>query len=182
VPIFPIFPTPLAVQAQEISMKQQRVVAKLASASLVLLSGCASLSPPTEKLATLPVVNLGEQPPAGEFILRLPRQTHSKPCGGERQRPDGSRGAHTQHQPASGCLHPPELGQRGRKKLADSRQGFRHSPQTPAALGRLPPTTRIGVAAGSEGRLNRLPRVVNLRFLAREPRRVQLLFTLVMAE
>ncbi|HPT50686.1 MAG TPA: hypothetical protein PLS67_09075 [Accumulibacter sp.] len=53
-------------------MKQQRVVAKLASASLVLLSGCASLSPPTEKLATLPVVNLGEQPPAGEFILRLP--------------------------------------------------------------------------------------------------------------
>ncbi len=45
----------------------------LAIPALVILSGCAGLTPPpTEKLAALPVVSYPDKPGAGEYIYKLP--------------------------------------------------------------------------------------------------------------
>lgn len=42
--------------------------------AVAALTGCASMmSPPLEKLAGLPVVDFPATPPAGEFVLRLPK-------------------------------------------------------------------------------------------------------------
>jgi len=46
----------------------------LSALALLMLSGCASMMPPSpEKLASLPVVEFPAAPPAGEFILKLPK-------------------------------------------------------------------------------------------------------------
>lgn len=45
----------------------------LAFSTLALLSGCASLmSPPSEKLAAMPVVSYPDKPPAGDYVYKLP--------------------------------------------------------------------------------------------------------------
>jgi len=42
--------------------------------AVLALSGCATMSPPSQdKLATLPIVEFPAAPPAGEFILKLPK-------------------------------------------------------------------------------------------------------------
>lgn len=43
-----------------------------AGLALLSLSACASLSPPSATLASLPVVTFPETPPAGDFVFRLP--------------------------------------------------------------------------------------------------------------
>ena len=46
----------------------------LSAATVLALSGCASMMPPSpEKLASLPVVEFPAPPPAGEFIFKLPK-------------------------------------------------------------------------------------------------------------
>jgi hypothetical protein len=46
----------------------------LSAAAVLVLSGCASMMPPSpEKLASLPVVEFPATPPAGEFIFKLPK-------------------------------------------------------------------------------------------------------------
>lgn len=50
-----------------------KVPALLALSTLFILPGCASLmSPPSEKLAALPVVSYPENQPAGDFVYKLP--------------------------------------------------------------------------------------------------------------
>lgn len=49
----------------------------IACSALAILSGCAALTPPptAEKIASLPVVELGKQPPQGadgEFVFKIP--------------------------------------------------------------------------------------------------------------
>jgi hypothetical protein len=45
----------------------------LAISALVVLTGCAALTPPPAKtLAALPVVTYPDTPPAGDFVYRLP--------------------------------------------------------------------------------------------------------------
>lgn len=50
-----------------------RIIAATLAAISLSLSGCASMSkPPQEKLASLPVVELGRPTPAGDFVLKIP--------------------------------------------------------------------------------------------------------------
>jgi hypothetical protein len=59
----------------------------LAIPALVILSGCAGLTPPSaEKLAALPVVSYPDKPGAGEYVYKLPA---GKPID-VRLRADGS--------------------------------------------------------------------------------------------
>jgi len=44
-----------------------------AISSLLALSGCAGLTqPPTDKLTAMPVVTYPDQPPAGDYVYKLP--------------------------------------------------------------------------------------------------------------
>lgn len=40
--------------------------------SVSLLSGCAGMAPPADRLATLPVVTYPDTPPAGDYVYKLP--------------------------------------------------------------------------------------------------------------
>jgi hypothetical protein len=54
-------------------MKQRNPVKLAGLATVLLLSGCASLSRPSaEQLAALPTVEFPNPPPAGDFVLKLP--------------------------------------------------------------------------------------------------------------
>jgi hypothetical protein len=50
-----------------------KLIQSLVIPSLVVLTGCAGLTPPSaEKLAALPVVTYPDKPAAGEFVYKLP--------------------------------------------------------------------------------------------------------------
>ncbi len=50
-----------------------KLIHSLVIPSLVVLTGCAGLTPPSaEKLAALPVVTYPDKPAAGEFVYKLP--------------------------------------------------------------------------------------------------------------
>lgn len=50
-----------------------KLIHSLVIPSLVILTGCAGLTPPSaEKLAALPVVTYPDKPAAGEFVYKLP--------------------------------------------------------------------------------------------------------------
>lgn len=50
-----------------------KLIQSLVITSLVVLTGCAALAPPSaEKLAALPVVTYPDKPAAGDFVYRLP--------------------------------------------------------------------------------------------------------------
>lgn len=50
-----------------------KLIQSLVIPSLVVLTGCAGLAPPSaEKLAALPVVTYPDKPAAGDFVYKLP--------------------------------------------------------------------------------------------------------------